>query len=460
MVHHPQAGGGKITTDTDTIAAIATSRAVGAIGVIRLSGPKSTVIANLIAGESEILPRRVHHRDFIDAQGNTLDRGLLIYFPAPHSYTGEDICEFHCHGGPTVLQLILSRLFELGARAARPGEFTERSFLNGKMDLAQAEAVADLINSTTAAAARGAARSLVGEFSNKVRCIRDNLVELRVYIEAAIDFPEEEIDFLADNQVVDSIQGIETAIAELLTQTSKGLLLTEGLSVVIAGLPNAGKSSLLNRLAGQDRVIVTPIAGTTRDTVDVTIQCGGVAVCLTDTAGLRIGGDAVEQEGIDRAWKAISDADLVLYVIDCTKGVLEADLDNLRKLQSSRTAIVWNKIDLDKSLQQQTLVEYEAVSISALHGANLDSVYKLIQAVVGFDESEEGVFTARRRHLEALENASRYVTNARLTLQQHNAGELAAQDLLDAMNELGRIVGTVSADELLGEIFANFCIGK
>ena len=460
MVYHPQTDRGIDGGDADTIAAISTPAGVGGIGIVRLSGPDAAAIAARLSS-SVPAPRNAGYRIFCDAEGGEIDRGILLYFPAPNSYTGEDVVEFQCHGGPVVLGMLLARVLDLGARTAEPGEFTRRAFLNSKMDLAQAEAVVDLINSSTEAAARCALRSLKGDFSDKVSRIMDQLQNLRIYVESAIDFPDEEIDFLDDQQLITSVVGIRSELADLLDSAERGKVMREGMEVVIAGLPNAGKSSLLNQLAGLERSIVTPYAGTTRDTVDLVVDIEGLAVGITDTAGLRVSDNPVEQEGISRAWQSINDADLVLYLIDITQNISDTDRGNLGKIEESKLLIVWNKIDLDDSfVPSPTGCRADEITISAKNALGIDAIRNHIQTFAGFAASDEGMFLARRRHLEAIENALRYVISAYVALSENQSGELAAQDLRDAMDELGKIVGTRSADELLGEIFASFCIGK
>ncbi len=460
MVHHPQTGGRVDGGDADTIAAISTPAGVGGIGVVRLSGPASAAIAAHLAGTVPTA-RQAGCRTFSDAGGGEIDRGILLYFPAPNSYTGEEVIEFQCHGGPVVLNMLLARVIELGARTAEPGEFTRRAFMNGKLDLAQSEAVVDLINSSTEAAARGALRSLKGEFSNQINRMLDRLLRLRVYVEAAIDFPEEEIDFLGDDQVVSSVDQVRGELSRLLETASRGQVLREGLDVVIAGMPNAGKSSLLNRLSGLERSIVTPHAGTTRDTVDLIVDFDGLAVRITDTAGLRVSDDPVEQQGIERAWRSVSEADVVLYLIDISQGASAVDRRNLADLEDSNLLIVWNKIDLKDSIESPRFeCSAEQVSISAKHAIGLDEIRRHIRQTAGFASNDESLFLARRRHLEAIENALAFVEQAHDALSQRQSGELVAQDLRDAMDELGKIVGAMTPDELLGEIFSSFCIGK
>lgn len=459
MVHNPKIGDDLIA-ETDTIAAIATPAGIGGIGIIRVSGPQASQFANAITGRA-VTARQAQLRRFLDQGGRLIDEGILLFFPAPGSYTGEDVCEFQCHGGPVALNLLLSTLVDLGARLAEPGEYTRRAFLNSKLDLAQAEAVVDLINSSTAAAAQSAMRSLSGEFSERVHRIVDKIVNLRIFIEAAIDFPEEEIDFLANPDIAQSIRDIQRELVALTDQSSAGCLLREGITAVIAGRPNAGKSSLFNRLASQDRAIVTPHAGTTRDTVDVMIDIEGLAVRLTDTAGIREICDEVEREGIERARQAIDSADVVLYVIDSVHGAGEEDLREIDRLNPAKSAILWNKTDLTAEVETGSVPDtHEQIRVSALTGSGMKKVYKILQTVAGYEVSEEGVFLARRRHLAAIQAATGLVGQAHDALYLQSAGELAAQDLWDAMKALDQITGTPTADELLGDIFANFCIGK
>ncbi len=457
MVHNPQADR-FLAFSADTIAAIATPAGIGGIGIVRVSGPQALLFAECLTRVRPV-PRRALYRNFLDAEGRILDQGVLLYFAKPHSYTGEDLCEFQCHGSPVVLNLVLQRLIQLGARTAEPGEFTKRAFLNDRIDLAQAEAVADLINSTTAAAARSAMGSLRGRFSERIHDIQEQLLQIRMYVEAAIDFPEEEIDFLSDSQVLDSVEKVRCNLNDLLAQSTQGCILREGVSVVIAGLPNAGKSSLLNRLSGEDRVIVAPLAGTTRDTVDITVDLDGLAVRLIDTAGLRESDDFAEKEGIRRTWNALAEADIVLYVIDCQLGMLAIDRQNLQELNSSKSVILWNKVDLNGNFIPKSDI-CQDLRVSALTGAGICNLRQVICKLAGYDKTEEGVILARRRHLQAIRRSSEFVVQARNALVEANAGELAAQDLKDAMDALGEIVGAISADNLLGEIFANFCIGK
>ncbi len=459
MVHYQKVGD-DLTVEADTIAASSTPVGIGGIGVIRVSGPKAFDLAQTITGKA-VVARQAIFSGFFGSDGELIDEGILLFFPAPGSYTGEDVCEFHSHGSPVVLNLLLSRLQELGARLADPGEYTRRAFQNGKLDLAQAEAVVDLINSSTAVAAQSAMRSLSGEFSERAHKIVEKIVNLRMFIEAAIDFPEEEIDFLANSDIALTIKQIRQDLKELINQSTAGSLLREVVTVVIAGRPNAGKSSLFNRLALQERAIVTPHPGTTRDTLDVTIDVNGLAVRLIDTAGLRDISDAIEKEGILRTRQAVQSADVVLYVIDSEQGVSDEDLQEIEALDSARRSIVWNKTDLIGQARPTLESGHcHQTHVSALTGLGMEKIYKIIQRIAGYEMNEEGLFLARRRHLSAMKRASEFVTHAQDALARQSAGELAAQDLWDAMKSLDQITGTPSSDELLGEIFANFCIGK
>ena len=432
-----------------TIAAVATPAGRGGIGVVRVSGHDLVPMAKSLLGQVP-KPRHALLADFIDADGSAIDRGIALYFPAPRSFTGEDVLELQGHGGPVVMQRLLARTCELGARLAQPGEFTERAFLNDKIDLAQAEAVADLVDSASQRAARSAMRSLSGEFSGRIGAIDKMLLDARVHVEAAIDFAEEEIDFLADAAIVDRLDAIAHALDALLAESRQGRTLRDGLDVVISGAPNVGKSSLLNRLLAEDRAIVTDIPGTTRDLLSADIDIHGIPVRLTDTAGLREGGDTVETLGIERARDAMAKADLVLAVEDdqCAgSGTATPD---------ARTLTVRNKVDLTGRPAGEGA--NGEVRVSALTGAGLDALRRRIADIAGVTP-EGGLFLARERHLAALAGATSALADARNRVAD-GSGDLAAEDLRLAQTRLGEIVGATSADDVLGEIFRGFCIGK
>ncbi|MFZ5722187.1 MAG: tRNA uridine-5-carboxymethylaminomethyl(34) synthesis GTPase MnmE [Pseudomonadota bacterium] len=445
--------------DADTIAAIATAPGRGGIGIVRLSGPQAFAIAATVSGiaAARLQPRFVQHATFRAANGEAIDEGLVLPFRAPASFTGEDVVELQGHGGPVVMDLLLSACLAQGARLARPGEFSERAFLNDKLDLAQAEAIADLIDARSAAAARGAVRSLQGVFSDCISALTEALIHLRMYVEASIDFPEEEVDFLADGQVSAMLGALESDLDTLLAQTRAATLLREGITVVIAGRPNAGKSSLLNALAGREAAIVTPIAGTTRDVLRESLAIDGIPLNLVDTAGLRDSTDPVEQEGIRRAWNEIRQADLVLLLLDSTWP--EQGLpDFVHELPAAQARIlVRNKCDLSGEPAGPVA---DGVAISAMTGAGIDDLRAAIRHAAGADGLGESPFVARRRHLDALQRARAALAGGRAQLEKHRAGELLAEDLRIAQQALGEITGEFSADELLGRIFGSFCIGK
>ena len=444
----------------DTIAAIATASGAGGIGVLRVSGPIAAAIARTLLGRDPT-PRHAHFRAFLDADGGVLDRGLLLLFPAPHSYTGEDVLELHAHGSPVVLRLLLARVVGLGARHARPGEFSERAFLNGKLDLAQAEAVADLIASGSEAAARAAQRSLDGAFSERVHALTAATIRLRSHIEAAIDFPDEEVDFLAAPQVAADLDGLRLNLDELLAAARRGVRLADGLHVVIVGRPNVGKSSLLNALAASDRAIVTEMAGTTRDVLRETIDLDGIAITLVDTAGLREAGDTVEREGMRRARAELGHADLALLVSDDEAGA-DADLALLAGLPPGAARIVvHNKIDLTGiPARRQVLEGTRHVWLSARDGHGLDLLVEQIKLEAGHGETDDRAFTARARHVAALERARSCLDGAVEAWTIRHASELAAEELRATQHALGEITGDFSSDDLLGSIFGSFCIGK
>ncbi|MBK7541442.1 MAG: tRNA uridine-5-carboxymethylaminomethyl(34) synthesis GTPase MnmE [Candidatus Competibacter sp.] len=446
---------------TDTIAAVATPPGRGGIGVLRVSGPLSAAIVEAVSG---ILPppRQAVVRRFRSSDGEILDEGVILYFPAPHSFTGEDVVEFQGHGGPVVLDLLMERVVELGARPARPGEFSERAFLNDKLDLAQAEAIADLIASDTAAAARAALRSLQGEFSQRVNGLVEGLIALRMYVEAAIDFPEEEIDFLADGMVAARLAELQERLRVLQAAAGQGRLLRDGMTVVIAGRPNAGKSSVLNRLAGREAAIVTAVPGTTRDVLREHISIDGMPLHVIDTAGLRDSDDPVEREGIRRAWAEIDTADRILMVVDDRLG-LAAEEAGLRERLSAATpvTVLYNKIDL--SGQAPSVREGAwgtEVRLSAKTEAGLELLREHLKSCMGYHGGGEGTFMARRRHLEALERAAAALERAAEQLAIFRAGELVAEELREAQNALSEITGDFSSEDLLSRIFSSFCIGK
>ncbi len=441
----------------DTIAALATPPGRGGVGIVRVSGPLAADIAEAILGRLPA-PRQAEYLPFRDTEGNVLDTGLGLFFPNPHSFTGEDILELQGHGGPVVMDLLLARCLALGARAAEPGEFSRRAFLNGKLDLAQAEAVADLIDSATVEAARLAVRSLQGEFSQRVHGLVESLTTLRVFVESAIDFPEEEIDFLADEQLAGDLEDVARRLQQTLTSARQGNLLREGLRVVIAGRPNAGKSTLLNVLAGREAAIVTDIPGTTRDVLREQIAIDGLPLHIIDTAGLREAGDAVEREGIRRAWSEIETADHILYLAEDDDGPRDALFERLSAAGPALTR-VRTKLDLSGG-PAGVDPDSGVLRLSARSGAGLDVLREHLKAVAGFRSASEGEFMARRRHLDALQRAAEHLEAGRRQLREAAAGELLAEELRLAQQALGEITGTVSADDLLGEIFASFCIGK
>ena len=444
----------------ETIAAIATPPGRGGIGIVRVSGPKAPDIATDIAGAVPE-PGRIALREFRDAEGALLDTGLLLFFVAPRSFTGEDVVEFHGHGGPVVLDLILQRALALGARLARPGEFSERAFLNDKLDLAQAEAVADLIDSGTAQAARAALRSLNGEFSARVHTLVASITGLRTYVEAAIDFPDEEVDFLDEGDVVGKLDAILKDFEDLSAAARQGSLLREGLTVVIAGRPNAGKSSLLNRLAGHEAAIVTHIPGTTRDLLREHVNLDGLPLHLTDTAGLRKSVDAVEEEGVRRAWREMQQADRVLLVVDATQGLTPEDQDIVDALPPELpVTVLYNKIDLTgQTPAEDELDGLPSLWFSARTGDGMDLLREHLKRVAGFAQLGEDSFSARRRHIDALSRAREHLDEA-AGHAEAGAGELLAEELRLAQLCLSEITGEFTSEDLLGKIFSSFCIGK
>ena len=466
-----------LTRQTDPIVAVATAPGRGAVGIVRVSGKNLVGFCRALLGR-ELRPREASYLPFPDAQGQPLDHGLALYFPGPHSFTGEDVLELQAHGGAVVLQLLIARCLELaagisadsgaavlpGLRMADPGEFSQRAFLNGKIDLAQAEAIADLIDASTEAAARSASQSLAGAFSKQIHSLLDALVHLRMLVEATLDFPEEDIDFLQKADAQGQLQRLQDTVAGVLAQATQGALLREGITVVIAGQPNAGKSSLLNALAGAELAIVTPIAGTTRDKVQETIQIQGVPIHVVDTAGLRHSDDAVEKIGIARAWQAIEVADVVLFLHDLTRqSAIEyraADVDIAADLAGKvgkdiPIVHVWNKAD---AAAESPAMDADIV-VSAKTGAGLDALRARLLNIVGWQPSAGGGFMARQRHVEALRQVQMHLSHA----QGHLGGvalDLLAEELRLGQNALNTITGEFSSDDLLGVIFSKFCIGK
>lgn len=445
---------------SDTIAAIATPPGKGGIGVIRVSGPRAPAICRELFGT--ILPaRHAQLLPFSDADGTVLDRGIALYFPAPHSYTGEHVLELQAHGGPVLLELLLDRVLKLDARMARPGEFTERAFLNDKLDLTQAEAVIDLIESSTAQAARAAARSLEGAFSGTVTALQQHLTELRTYIEAALDFPDEEIDFLSDAELQQRMEQARAQIHRVLDSLRVGRLLKDGLSIVILGSPNAGKSSLLNALAGRDTAIVTEIAGTTRDVLREHIHIDGMPLHIIDTAGLRESGDAIEQEGVRRAWKEVEQADRVLLIVDDGKGLTGSEDGIIRAMPDDTPLdIIFNKIDLSghaPGIEQTDQVTHLWLSVKT--GDGMQNLTEHLKQVAGYSQTAENTVIARQRHVAALEKVKKHLDTAAQHLAD-KAGELAAEELRLAQQALSELTGEYGSEDLLGDIFSSFCIGK
>jgi tRNA modification GTPase len=476
------------------IVAIATPLGRGAVGIVRVSGKAIAPLVRALCGR-DLKPREATYLPFVDAAGEAIDHGLALYFPAPHSFTGEDVLELQAHGGPVVMQLLLARCLEAGAeidattqqprldglRVAQPGEFTQRAFLNDKMDLAQAEAVADLIDASTEAAARGATRSLSGEFSKEVHSLRDALIHLRMLVEATLDFPEEEIDFLQKADAAGQLTRLQATLARVMQRTSQGALLREGIKVVIAGQPNAGKSSLLNALAGAELAIVTPIAGTTRDKVQQTIQIDGVPLHIIDTAGLRHSDDEVEKIGIERAWAEIENADAVLFLHDLTRWndvknpeiAIKYRADELiltsaiAKLTPKNVPViqVWNKVDAVAACAAEALDENDGegvhIRLSAKSGMGLDELRQTLLQVAGWQPAAEGIYIARERHVQALRQVSAHLDLAEGQLKaKSQALDLLAEELRLAQNDLSAITGEFTSDDLLGVIFSKFCIGK
>ncbi|MEM1403942.1 MAG: tRNA uridine-5-carboxymethylaminomethyl(34) synthesis GTPase MnmE [Pseudomonadota bacterium] len=467
-----------LVLDRDTIAAIATGAGAAGIGVIRLSGVKAFEIVKTLTGKKPA-PRKAALVTISDENGQALDEGLCLCFPGPHSFTGEDVAELQCHGGPVLLQLVLRACTNAGARRAEPGEFSQRAFLNGKIDLLQAEAISDLINSGSEAAARSAKRTLSGAFSQEVDALLQELIALRVFVEAAIDFPEEEIDFIADSDVLERLATIEQRLADVLAVARRGRSLVDGLRIVIAGSPNAGKSSLLNQLAEEQRAIVTNIPGTTRDLLREQIAIEGLPLHIIDTAGLREASDEVEQEGIRRAREAMGEADRILLVVD---SAVDSAMHNAgdSAAESAETTVsaviarfsselpaetpitvVFNKADISGlPIALSEIDGTTVIYLSALTGDGLELLRQHLLDSAGLSPDSGNDYSARERHITALESCSDHVSRGRAQLEHHGAAELVAEDLRNAQDELGSITGQFTSDALLGEIFSSFCIGK
>lgn len=447
--------------NTDTIVARATPPGRGGIAVLRVSGPQVTTITRAVLGRLPP-PRHAYFAAFLDAAGTPLDSGLALYFPAPGSFTGEDVLELHAHGSPVVVDMLLERVCSLGARVAEPGEFSRRAFINDKLDLAQAEAIADLIDSSTRAAARAASRSLRGAFSERVLLLNEQVTQLRVHVEAALDFPDEDIDFLSDAALLQRLNDVRSAFDATERAVVQGCLLRDGATVVLAGRPNAGKSSLLNALSGYAAAIVTAIPGTTRDLVREQLELEGLPINLVDTAGLRPAADEVEQEGVRRAQAELANADHALVIVDAATDPAMADIEALRaELPAGLPyTLVFNKCDLSGKPPGPDAQQPDILHISALTGAGIDALRTRLITQLGYEPAGENTVTARRRHLDSLHRARASFDAACAVLQDSAAGELMAEELLQVQNALAEITGQFSSDDLLGEIFGSFCIGK
>lgn len=466
--------------DKSTITAQATAPGRGGVGIIRVSGPEATNVAKAILGKVPKV-RKAEYLPFSNANNEVLDEGIAIFFQAPNSFTGEDVIEFQGHGGPVILDMLLNAILKLPKiKMAKPGEFSEQAFLNDKLDLTQAEAIADLINSSSEQAARSALHSLQGEFSKLVNEMVESTIHLRMYVEAAIDFPEEEIDFLADKKIVTDLKAIINQVENVQKQAKQGSIIREGMRVVIAGRPNAGKSSLLNALSGKETAIVTDIAGTTRDVLTEQIHIDGMPLHIIDTAGLRDSDDQVEQIGIERAWQEIKQADRVLLMVDASESHSmleeEQDIKNyypdfFEKLPDNiEITLVRNKADINHSTTynktgltdfiDKKQIKHTVVTLSAKTGAGIDSLKEHLKNIMGYQGSTEGGFMARRRHLTALDNAHKHLMTGLDQLESYVAGEILAEELRICQQELDQITGEFTSDDLLGKIFSSFCIGK
>ena len=447
-------------TAAETIAAVATPPGKGGVGIVRVSGPAAAAVAEAVLGRRPT-PRYAEYAAFRDAAGEVLDQGLALFFPGPHSFTGEDVLELQGHGGPVVMDRLLAAVTAAGARVARPGEFSQRAFLNGKLDLAQAEAVADLIDASSEQAARSALRSLDGAFSGAVTDLAEAVTDLRVYVEAAIDFPEDEVDFLAEGQVAERLAELRERLAAVQAQARAGAVLREGMTVVLAGRPNVGKSSLLNALAGRETAIVTEVPGTTRDLLREHLDLDGLPLHVIDTAGLRESGDPIEQEGVRRAWDQIAAADRLLLVVEDAAGIGDAERSILERLPADlpRT-VVRNKVDrTGRAAGLEEGADGTEVALCARTGEGVERLKRHLQESMGY-AGGEGAFAARRRHLEALAEAADHLEAGAAVLAQDHAGELLAEELRSAHAALGAITGAFTSEDLLDRIFAGFCIGK
>ncbi|MDC8829165.1 tRNA uridine-5-carboxymethylaminomethyl(34) synthesis GTPase MnmE [Alteromonas gilva] len=455
---------------TDTIVAQATPPGRGGVGIVRVSGPLALSVAQTLLRVT-LKPRQASYTDFYNASGDVIDQGIALYFNNPHSFTGEDVVEFQGHGGPVIIDMLLESILSVpGVRLARPGEFSEQAFLNDKLDLAQAEAIADLIDASSQQAARSALRSLQGEFSEYIHALAEAIIQLRMYVEAAIDFPDEEIDFLSDGKVSNDLNNILSKVHDVRNQAKQGALLREGMQVVIAGKPNAGKSSLLNALAGRDSAIVTDIAGTTRDVLKEHIHINGMPLHIIDTAGLRDSPDKVEQIGIARAWDAINQADRVLFVVDSTtSSSIDPYLiwpEFMARLPAGMpVTVIRNKADKtgDDIQLQQSVSEhgtFTTIALSASTGEGINLLRDHLAASIGLDTTTEGQFIARRRHIDAIDTALEHLQTGKQQLEDNLAGELLAEELRLAHQSLTEITGEFTSDDLLGRIFSSFCIGK
>lgn len=455
-----------VTMKSETIVAQATALGRGGVGIIRVSGPQAKQVALEVLGK-EIKPRYAEYIPFTNEDGTQIDQGIALYFPNPNSFTGEDVLELQGHGGPVVMDMLIKRILKIsGTRAARPGEFSERAFLNDKIDLTQAEAIADLIDASSEEAAKSALNSLQGEFSQRINTLVESLIHLRIYVEAAIDFPEEEIDFLADGKVSTDLQTIIDNLNDVRKEANQGAIIREGMKVVIAGRPNAGKSSLLNALSGKESAIVTEIAGTTRDVLREHIHIDGMPLHIIDTAGLREASDEVEKIGIERAWEEIAQADRVLFMVDGTTTQAtdpkEIWPDFTERLpENIGMTVIRNKADqTGEDLGVCHINNPTLIRLSAKTGEGIDSLRSHLKECMGFAGGNEGSFMARRRHLEALDKASEHLTIGQQQLEGYMAGEILAEELRITQQHLSEITGEFSSDDLLGRIFSSFCIGK